>query len=107
MASGASEPVYSISVFTYERPDRRARYYVFCGWLARATNLYDARLHWGKHFAQSAEDVERLYPELPVFKGICDGVDPGGVFRNEYTWRVLGMPPGQPSVPRKCVHEVA
>jgi L-gulono-1,4-lactone dehydrogenase len=108
MAGGAREPVYSISVFTYRWPRGRASYYTFCAWLARAvTRLYGARLHWGKHFPQAAQDVERLYPGLPAFKRVCGAVDPHGVFRNEYTRRVLGMPPAQPCVPRNGVHDVA
>jgi hypothetical protein len=101
MAAGASEPMYSISIFTYRAPGSRASYNIFCAWISEAmTRLYDARLHWGKHFPQASHDVARLCPGLPVFKQVCWGVDPNGVFRNAYTDRVLGLPPGPPCVPR-------
>jgi L-gulonolactone oxidase len=102
MTSGAREPMYSISVFSYHWPRGRGSYYTFCAWLARAmTRLYDARLHWGKHFPQTVGDVTRLYPGLPAFKQVCGAVDPHGVFHNAYTQRVLGMPPAQPCVSPK------
>ena len=92
MASGATEPYYSISVFTYLPPDQRQHYYVFCSWLARAMNrLFGARLHWGKHFPLGAVEIARLYPELERFRQTCRDVDPNGVFRNDYTKRVLGF----------------
>jgi FAD/FMN-containing dehydrogenase len=92
MTSGAKEPYYSISVFTYLPPEQRAPYYVYCGWLARAMNrLFGARLHWGKHFPLGALDIARLYPELERFRQLCRDVDPNGVFRNDYTKRVLGL----------------
>ena len=92
MAAGAEQPLYSISVFTYLAPDKRAAYYAFCAWLARCmTVMFDARLHWGKHFAVSAADVARAYPNLDTFKQLCRAADPNGVFRNAYSERVLGL----------------
>jgi FAD/FMN-containing dehydrogenase len=92
MASGATEPYYSISVFTYLAPEQRQPYYAFCAWLARAMNrLFGARLHWGKHFPLGALELARLYPELERFRQLCREVDPNGVFRNDYTRRVLGL----------------
>jgi hypothetical protein len=92
MTSGAAEPYYSISVFAYLAPEQRQPYYVFCAWLARAMNrLFGARLHWGKHFPLGAVEIARLYPELEQFRQLCREVDPNGVFRNDYTRRVLGL----------------
>jgi FAD/FMN-containing dehydrogenase len=92
MTSGAKEPSYSLSVFTYLPPEQREPYYVYCGWLARAMNrLFGARLHWGKHFPLGALDIARLYPDLERFRQLCREVDPNGVFRNGYTKRVLGL----------------
>jgi len=92
MTSGATEPYYTISVFTYLPPHKRWKYYVFCSWLARAmTTLFDARLHWGKHFPLTVAEVERLYPGLDRFRQLCRTADPNGVFRNDYTKRVLGL----------------
>jgi L-gulono-1,4-lactone dehydrogenase len=95
MGSSASEPLYSVSVFTYSRPHGRDDYYAFCGWLARCMNaLFGARLHWGKHFPLDAAQVAPLYPRLETFREVCRRTDPRGVFRNDYTARVLGLAPG-------------
>jgi L-gulonolactone oxidase len=92
MASGADAPFYSLSVFTYLPPQKRQHYDAFCSWLARAmTTLFDARLHWGKHFPLSVAEIERLYPDLERFRQLCRATDPNGVFRNDYTRRVLGL----------------
>jgi hypothetical protein len=92
MASGTAEPMYSISVFTYLRPEARAPYYAFCLWLARCmVRLFGARLHWGKHFPLSEQDIASAYPGLAKFKELCRRSDPNGVFRNGYTRRVLGL----------------
>jgi L-gulono-1,4-lactone dehydrogenase len=92
MASGVAEPMYSISVFTYSRPDARAPYYAFCLWLARCmVRLFGARLHWGKHFPLSEADIASAYPGLGKFKELCRRTDPNGVFRNGYTKRVIGL----------------
>jgi hypothetical protein len=92
MASGAAEPFYSISVFTYLAPEKRQPYYAFCAWLARCMNtLFGARLHWGKHFPLHAADIAPLYPELAKFRQLCLTTDPNGVFRNDYSRRVLGF----------------
>jgi len=92
MGSSTSEPLYSISVFTYHRPEARAEYYAYCGWLARCMSaLFNARLHWGKHYPLGAAEAARAYPGLDTFKRICRKLDPNGVFRNQYIVRVLGM----------------
>ena len=108
MAGGAREPVFSISIFSYAAPSRRGPYYAYCEWLCAAmTRLFDARLHWGKQFPQSAQDVKRLCPRLEDFERACAQVDPHGVFRNQYTRRVLGMPPGRAAGVPGCSEEVA
>ena len=96
MAASMTEPSYSISVFTYDRPGRRTQYYTFCSFLARALNrLVAARLHWGKHFPLQYADIAPLYPEMGHFRALCQGNDPAGVFRNWYTARVLRLAPGR------------
>lgn len=93
MAGSAQDPFYSISVFTYNKPDDRKAYYAFCLWLARCmSGLIGARLHWGKYFPLGAAETARLYPHLETFKRICGNIDPNGVFRNDFTQRVLGLP---------------
>lgn len=95
MASG-SESYFSCSVFTYNEPEDRKAYGDFCSWLARATHkMSGARLHWGKHFPLGASEMANVYPELDKFKGLAQAVDPNGVFRNQYTDRVLGLAPGK------------
>lgn len=97
MAASMTEPSYSISVFTYDRPGQRGQYYGFCSFLARALNrLVTARLHWGKHFPLQHADIAALYPRLETFRELCHRHDPAGVFRNSYTARVLGLAPGRP-----------
>jgi FAD/FMN-containing dehydrogenase len=92
MASGARAPYYSISVFTYLPPHKRQHYYAFCAWLALSmTTLFDARLHWGKHFPLGVAEIGPLYPDLERFRQLCRTTDPNGVFRNDYTKRVLGL----------------
>jgi xylitol oxidase len=53
------------------------------------TRLFPARLHWGKYFPLSNLDIEGVYPRLPEFRALCRQVDPNGVFRNEFTERVI------------------
>jgi hypothetical protein len=90
MSSGEGGPYYAISLFTYIVP--RDRFYEYAGFLARSlTLLYDARLHWGKYFPLDNAEIEHLYPQLEEFRETCKNVDPNGVFRNEYTKRVLGF----------------
>jgi hypothetical protein len=90
MTSSSNEPYYTISFFTYLEP--RTQFYEFAGFLARSlTQLYDARLHWGKYYPLSNGDIEPLYPGLEEFRQICQKTDPNGVFRNDYTKRILGF----------------
>jgi hypothetical protein len=92
MGSSITEPLYSISVFTYQGAQAREGYYRWCGWLARCMiALFGARLHWGKHFPVGVGEVARAYPRLEAFRRICSKLDPRGVFRNEYTARVIGL----------------
>ena len=94
--SCGEEPYYAISLITYVEP--RERFFVLASFLARSmTRLFQARLHWGKHFPLSAAEVERVYPRLQEFRALCRKVDRNGVFRNEFAERVLfgGGPAGE------------
>ena len=83
MASGVSEPMISISVFTYCAPSDRAGYCRYCAWLARCMHrLFGARLHWGKHFPPGLDAMAGAYPGLEAFRAYCASVDPKGVFGN-------------------------
>jgi hypothetical protein len=88
VSSSAEGPYYAISFITYVEP--RDRFLVLASFLARSmTRLFEARLHWGKYFPLSNLDVERVYPRLPEFRALCRQVDPNGVFRNDFTERVI------------------
>jgi FAD/FMN-containing dehydrogenase len=90
MSSGSGEPYYAISFITYVEP--RERFFELASFLARSmTTLFGARLHWGKYFPLTSVEMERVYPHLEEFRRLCRKTDPRGVFRNEYTDRVLGF----------------
>jgi hypothetical protein len=95
MTASADGPMYSISVFTYDRPGHRDAYYAFCSFLAHSLlKLVNAKLHWGKHFPLEYADIAPLYPRLEEFRALCVAHDRNGVLRNGYTARVLNLPPG-------------
>lgn len=90
MAGGTNEAYYSISFITYVEP--RECFFAMASFLAHSmTALFLARLHWGKHFPLSNVEIESVYPHLEEFRRICRETDPRGVFRNEFTDRVLGF----------------
>jgi hypothetical protein len=96
MTSSADEPMYSISIFTYDPPGRRDAYYAFCRFLAYSMlKLVNARLHWGKHFPFQYSDIAPQYSRLEEFRALCQSNDPNGILRNGYTKRVLDLPSGQ------------
>ena len=51
---------------------------------------YEGRPHWGKRHFQTAESLAGLYPRWDEFQAARARLDPEGVFRNDYTDRVLG-----------------
>ncbi len=53
-------------------------------------NSYGGRPHWGKRHFQTAETLAPRYPAWDEFQQARDTLDPGRVFANEYTERVLG-----------------
>lgn len=90
MAGLATEPWFSISLFTYYAPRKRQAFYAVCSWCARAMYvLFEAKLHWGKHFPPDAPQGARMYPGVERFLEIVRAADPGGSFRNDFTDRVL------------------
>jgi L-gulono-1,4-lactone dehydrogenase len=98
MTAAAGGPMYSISVFTYDRPGHRDAYYAFCSFLAYSLlKLVNAKLHWGKHFPFRHADIAGLYPGLEEFRAMCLANDRDGVLRNGYSARVLNLPPGRSS----------
>jgi hypothetical protein len=94
MTSSSDGPMYSISIFTYDAPGHRERYYDFCRFLAYSLlKLVNARLHWGKHFPFQYQDIASEYPRLEEFRTLCQSYDPKGNLRNGYTKQVLNLPP--------------
>ncbi len=90
MTAGASEPLYTISLFCYHEP--RTAFYALADFVARALNrLHRACPHWGKYFPLGHADIEEYYPRLAAFRAICERYDPRGTFRNAYVTRVLGF----------------
>ena len=93
MAATSDEPWFSVSLFTYRAAGKRQAFYDLCSWCARAMHaVFGARLHWGKHYPRSldAAATARVHPGLDEFKQIARACDPDGVFRNDFTDRVLG-----------------
>lgn len=87
-----NETRYAIGLFTYQKEILRGGYYDFTKTMAKVLcDLYDARLHWGKHFPLEHRDIARLYPDMEKFKKICKEADPKGVFQNEFTKRVFSF----------------
>jgi L-gulonolactone oxidase len=54
---------------------------------------YGGRPHWGKRHYLSAAQLAERYPEWESFQAVRERLDPGGVFQNDYTRRVLGETP--------------
>ena len=48
------------------------------------------RPHWGKRHFRDADSLRPLYPGWDAFQAVRSRLDPRGVFRNDYTDRVLG-----------------
>ncbi|MBS1893327.1 MAG: FAD-binding protein [Actinobacteria bacterium] len=51
---------------------------------------YGGRPHWGKRHFQTAATLAPRYPKWSEYQAARDTLDPGRVFANEYTERVLG-----------------
>jgi L-gulonolactone oxidase len=51
---------------------------------------YGGRPHWGKRHYRSAAELAGLYPGWERFRAVRDRLDPGRLFANDYTDRVLG-----------------
>jgi hypothetical protein len=90
MASGVSEDWYAISFITYQEP--RDEFYALATFLANSMfELFQARIHWGKWFPQTSDQVNQLYPKIDTFRDVCSRYDPNGVFRNSFVEDKLGF----------------
>jgi L-gulonolactone oxidase len=79
-------PTAYISVQTHWRQPHAA----FFGAVERIVAGYGGRPHWGKLHGLDAERLAPLYPRFADVVRVRDAVDPGRVFANAYTARVLG-----------------
>jgi L-gulonolactone oxidase len=50
----------------------------------------DGRPHWGKRHFQTAATLRGRYPDWDRFQAVRARLDPGGMFTNAWTDRVLG-----------------
>ena len=90
MASGESEDWYAMSFITYVEP--RDDFFALATFLANSMfELFGARIHWGKWFPQTGEQINVLYPNIDEFRTVCRQFDPQGVFRNEFIEDKLGL----------------
>lgn len=55
---------------------------------------YGGRPHWGKLHTLDAAQLRERYPRFDDVRAVRAAVDPGGLFRNQYLDRVLGLPGG-------------
>jgi L-gulonolactone oxidase len=69
---------------------RPAVWEAYFGEVERIMREYDGRPHWGKRHSRTAADLAPAYPMWDQFQAVRRRLDPGGVFANDYTDRVLG-----------------
>jgi L-gulonolactone oxidase len=50
---------------------------------------YDGRPHWGKQFRITTQDFKKSFPNWDAFWKKADELDPQGIFRNDFTKRLL------------------
>ena len=94
MSCGTKEDWYALSFISYEKPARRAGYFLFANFMARSmSRLFQARPHWGKVCPLDANELESLYPKFDSFRAICNTFDSEGVFRNFWTKTLLKEDP--------------
>jgi hypothetical protein len=90
MASSDDEPYYALSFISYSRCQERDSFFRFANLLAETSAiLFNARPHWGKVCPISSQTAEQLYPKLPEFRQMCDALDTGKVFRNQWLKDVI------------------
>ena len=93
-----AQPWYAISLITYVQP--REPFFAVGRFLAGSTaDLFGARLHWGKWFPLTANEVRPAYPRLGEFRAVCTQFDPHGVFRNDFANSALGFTDSAPGLP--------
>lgn len=90
MATGSAAPYYALSLITYQMP--RDAFFGMAEFLARSmTQLFAARLHWGKYFPVDASEVAHTFPELERFREIARKYDPRGTFQSAAVRKMMGF----------------
>jgi FAD/FMN-containing dehydrogenase len=88
MTAGADEPWYAISMVVLTGP--REPFFRLMQFLATSlVQLFDARMHWGKHLPDVECYAARSYPRLADFVTFMILADPSGRLRNDFTRRML------------------
>ena len=59
--------------------------------LYRALSRYKPRVHWGKDFDVTREELQNVYPKLDEFLAIRRKLDPHGMFVNEQLAKSLQL----------------
>jgi FAD/FMN-containing dehydrogenase len=90
ISMSSDEEMFAISFITFSRdlPAFEATVGLLASTMARA---FKSRPHWGKVLPLGATELNALIPGLRAFRAECDHTDPGGVFANDFTQRVLGF----------------
>ena len=70
--------------------DRKLAWGPYFREVEQVMDSYGGRPHWGKRHFQTAETLAPRYPRWEEFGRLRRELDPGGVFANAYTERVLG-----------------
>ena len=70
---------------------RKAIRHTYFGEFYKATRKFGARVHWGKHFKLTPDEVKELYPKLEDFARARAELDPKGVFLNEFLQKTFGF----------------
>lgn len=81
---------YSITLTNYHRGAARKSFDQLATFLAVSmSRLFEARPHWGKICPLHPTKLRRLYPSFRAFRNLCMRLDAAGVFRNDWTARLL------------------
>jgi hypothetical protein len=83
---------YSITLTNYHLGAARQPFENLARFLAVSmSRLFGARPHWGKLCPLHPTELRTLYPAFSIFRDQCERADPAGVFRNEWTDKLLAV----------------
>ena len=71
-------------------PPKEIREHYFFG-LYRALHQYKPRVHWGKEFGVTLQDMQSMSPKLSEFLSVRKRMDPYGIFLNEKLTKSLEL----------------